>query len=178
MTMNATHASALPPARRGFTLVETLVAIAILMIAIVGPYYSVQQAIMASYAARDQLIATSLAEEAAEYIYYVRDSNYLGGHDWLYGMNSCLTNLHAYGCTVDPKAAALQYCSSAACRPLKLDGATQLYTYSTGTETRFTRIVKIDQVSSTQVRVTVTVAWETSHRDYTVTVTENLYNWL
>ncbi len=164
--------------QKGFTLVETLVAISILMIAIIGPYYSIQQAIMASYVARDQLIASSLAEEGAEYIYFLRDSNYLGGRSWLYGLDSCMASQHPYGCTVDPAAAAINYCSSAGCAPLKLTAA-GLYTQSgTGVTTRFTRTLKIEQVSSTQVQVLVTVTWMTGHNNHTITVTENLYNWL
>jgi len=160
---------------RGFTLVETLVAIAIIMIAIVGPYYSVQQAITASAIARDQLIASSLAQEGAEYVYYRRDSNFLAGSSWLSGLSACQGT---YGCTVDPSANAVAACSSSGCAVLKLN-TSNLYTYSGSyPATKFTRTVKIQTVSSTEVRVTVTVTWSTEHNSYTVDVVENLYNWL
>lgn len=171
-----------PPSPRGFTLVETLVAIAILMIAIVGPYYSIQQAIVASFAARDQLIASSLAQEGEEYIYFLRDRNYLqvkelnaSGVTWLTGMDSCFTT---YGCTVDPAAGTLAACSSGGCTPLKL-ATNGLYT-QTGSypATRFTRTVKIQTINAYEVRVTVTVTWVTSHRNFSVSTVEELYNWL
>jgi prepilin-type N-terminal cleavage/methylation domain-containing protein len=160
---------------RGFTLVETLVAIAILMIAIVGPYYSVQQAIMASNVARDQLIASSLAQEGAEYVYFLRDSNYLKGSSWLTGLTTCQST---NGCTVDPSQSAIAACSSSGCPALKLS-TSDLYT-QTGSYpvTRFTRTVKLQAVSATEERVMVTVTWNTEHHDYSVNVVEDLYNWL
>lgn len=174
-----------PTRLRGYTLVETLVAIAILMIAIVIPFYSVQKAIQASNIARDQLIASSLAEEAMEYIYFVRDNNFFyyntngsypsGG--WLAGLSSCVSS---NGCTVDPTqtapASAISACSGA-CPVLKLNSS-NLYSYGSGTDSHFTRTVKIQTVNAYESRVTVTVTGNTSHSSYTATVTENIYNWL
>lgn len=171
--MNPTHLH--QQTVRGFTLVETLVAIAILMIAIVGPFYSVQQAITASYISRDQLIASSLAQEGVEYVYFLRNNNYLAGNSWLTGMNSCTGT---YGCAVDPTQNTVTACTAGGCAPLKLS-TTGLYTQSGNYPvTRFTRTVKIQTVSATEVHVTVTVTWLTEHNNYTVSINEELYNWL
>lgn len=174
---------------RGFTLVETLVAIAIIMIAIVGPYYSIQQAIVASFAARDQLIGSSLAQEGEEYIYFLRDKNYLqatelnaSGINWLTGMDACTGT---YGCLVDPSQNTLTQCTNAGCTnvsggnpALKL-ASNGLYTQAGNYPlTRFTRIVKIQTMNAHEVQVTVTVTWITSHRNFTVSSVEELYNWL
>src|ERR1035437_9310157 len=61
----------------GFTLVETLVAIAILMIAIAGPLTVAEKGLSASIYARDQLMASYLAQDAMESIKNVVDSNEL-----------------------------------------------------------------------------------------------------
>jgi type II secretory pathway pseudopilin PulG len=171
----------LPTRLKGYTLVETLVAISILMIAIVIPFYSVQKALQASNIARDSLIASSLAEEAMEYIYYVRDNNFFyyntngsypsGG--WLAGLSSCVSS---NGCTVDPTQNTVSACSGA-CPALKLN-TSNLYTYTSGTDSRFTRTVKIQTINAHESRVTVTVTGNTSHNSYTSTVTENIYSWL
>lgn len=165
---------------RGFTLVETLVAITILMIAIVGPFYSIQQAITASYVSRDQLIASSLAQEGVEYIYFVRNSNYLSSRAWDAGLGDCR---NSQGCTVDPTQNTIAQCSNGAwpsggCAPLRLS-STGLYT-QTGSypATRFTRKVEVQTVSATQMKVTVTVLWTTNRANYTIVITEDLYNWL
>ena len=61
----------------GFTLVETLVAITILMIAIAGPLTVAEKGLSASIYARDQLIASYLAQDEMEYIKNVLDTNQL-----------------------------------------------------------------------------------------------------
>lgn len=71
----------------GFTILETLVAIAILIVAITGPLAIVAQALRASYFSRDQITAYYLAQEAVEYIRNTRDALGAGqgsnGADWL-----------------------------------------------------------------------------------------------
>lgn len=162
---------------KGFTLVETLVAITVLVTAIVGPLYAVHKSVTASYTARDILIATALAQEGVEYVRFVRDSNYLEGNtDWLDGLAACQA---ATGCALDSYAQSIQACPSEAgggCPALNLDTASR-YVLGSGTATRFRRTVALQTVSNTEARVTVTVSWETLRTPYTVTVTEELYNW-
>lgn len=160
----------------GFTLVETLVAISILMIAVVVPFYSVQQAIVFSYISRDQLIASSLAQEGIEYIRSTRDNNYLSGDAWDDGLSTCKS---ANGCEVHVGSGTIVACTSGGCTNLRL-GPTGLYGYNNGhPETKFKRTVKVEDVDSgEQMKVTVTVEWVTSRRNLRVEVVENLYNWL
>ncbi len=92
--------------QRAFTLVETLVAITILLIAIVGPLYTLHKSVLASYTARDKLIASALAQEGLEYIRAVRGDNYLSGRTWLAGVDgtsngSNSANCISSSCTVD-----------------------------------------------------------------------------
>jgi len=60
---------------KGFTIIETLVAITILMIAITGPLTVSQRGLSNAVFARDQLVATYLAQDALEFVHYVRDWN-------------------------------------------------------------------------------------------------------
>ncbi len=64
---------------KAFTLVETLVAIAVLMIAIAGPLTVSSQAYTAALDAKNQAIATFLAQATIEYI------NYTKNNDWIIG---------------------------------------------------------------------------------------------
>jgi hypothetical protein len=57
----------------GLTMVETLVAISILTIAVIGPLGIIAQALHTSYYTRDQMTAYYLAQEAIEYIRNLRD---------------------------------------------------------------------------------------------------------
>ena len=60
-------------AQRGFTLVETLIAIAILLIAVVGPISLIGDALHKLYYAKDQMIAINLAQEGIEVVRQRRD---------------------------------------------------------------------------------------------------------
>lgn len=168
---------------RGFTLVETLVAITVVVTAMVGPLYAVQQSLNASRTAREQLIASSLAQEGVEYVRGIRDNNYLylfmypgSGRSWLFGVDgtggsvNCITAT----CAVDPT----QLTVSRTILPLYLD-PTGLYNQaSSGTPTPYTRTVQLSAVSATEMLVTVTVTWTSKGQQRNVVVREYLHNWL
>ena len=173
-----------PTDMRGFTLVETLVAITVVVTAMVGPLYAVQQSLNASRTAREQLIASSLAQEGVEYVRSMRDSNYLyvltkgTALSWLYGVDGTggSVNCITAACVVDPT----QNTVSRTIAPLYLS-ATNLYNQAgSGTPTNFTRQVRLTAVpgSVSEMVVTVTVTWTTKGQSRNVTITERLHNWL
>lgn len=172
----------------GFTLVETMVAITVLAIALVGPFTAVEHALKASYVARDELTASALAQEGMEYIRSIRDNNYLNGRaSWMSGITppSCYSTTPSY-CTVDPtqgdvnttSGAITGYSSLGAVPPLYISSGGLYNQQGQGTVTRFTRSVQITSLSATEVRVTVTVSWTSAHQSYSVTVVDNLNDWL
>lgn len=59
---------------RGFTILETLVAISILVLALTAPLVIVAQALRSSYYARDQVTAYFLAQEVIEFLRNKRDN--------------------------------------------------------------------------------------------------------
>ncbi len=61
----------------GFTLVETLVSITILLVVIITPMTIVSRSIQSAYHAGDQLAATHLAQEGVEIILRMRDDKAL-----------------------------------------------------------------------------------------------------
>lgn len=82
---------------KGFTILETLVAISIILIAITGPIDIIGQALKNSYYSRDQITAFYLAQEAIEYARNQRDDNALARvpiANWLNGV----TGEDAVGC--------------------------------------------------------------------------------
>ena len=72
---------------KGFTIIETLVAIAIMMIAIAGPLTIASQALNAAVNAKNIMVASNLAEEGMEYLKNIKDNNIAtAASDWLYGI--------------------------------------------------------------------------------------------
>jgi len=163
------------------------------MVALIGPFYSLQHAINYAEAARDSLVAESLAQEAMEYVYAIRENNYLydlqngGGRTWLAGIDGSpggtITHADCYnskGCMVDPTQNTVDMCTGTGCTALYLSPA-NLYTQdssSSNTPTRFIRSVKLFSISSTQTKVVVTVGWSTNRVQYSTLVIDSFYNWL
>ncbi len=175
---------------RGFTLIETMIAIAIISIAIVGPLYAIQQGLTASYGARDKLIASGLAQEGVEFVRGVRDGNYLyntanpgSPRSWLYGLDGTgnLTNCASgNSCVVDAYYNTVAPCSGA-CTVLKIL-STGLYNQGAvsgvNVVTKFTRTVQLVGINSHETRVIVTVSWSTGQLTKNVVVSENMQDWL
>ena len=168
--------------RRGFTLIETLVAVSLLTVAIVAPMTLTTRSLSAAYYARDQITAFHLAQEAVESVRNVRDGNILtnalgGSVDLLSGIPS----ITGQPFTVDTRNGSMEQCP-VTCPPLKTDG--ELYGYENGSPwvaTRFTRTVRAEPVSGNadEVRVSVTVSWRSgSFQTRTFTISENLYRWI
>lgn len=126
----------------GFTIIETLVAISILVISITGPMVIVSQSLKSAYYARDQITVFYLAQEAIEYIRNVRDTNdFNGATDWLDGiaanstaggacaLNQYGSNDNTCGLTRTAGGYSLASCSQtgATCDPLNYNPSTGVY---------------------------------------------------
>ncbi len=189
--------------KKGFTVVESLFAIFILLLSITGPMVFTQSGLRASFVARDQVTAFFLAQDAIEYIKNVRDNNVLNildGNpgDWLDSLNDCL-NIN--GCTIDTSkivSSAFSSCASdngIGCikdddinvyTPLQknIDPTTGLELFGFGfsgtpENSIFAREIKIKEIGNNEAEITVTVRWETAKtigvRE--IVVKEFIYNW-
>lgn len=182
---------------KGFTLIETLVAIAILTTAMVAPFYALQESIKSADVSRDEITGSNLAQEGVEYVRSIRDGNYLyvrenpsSTQTWLYGLDgttsNSITSPNCFTpnlCTVDATALAttpvVSYTSTSSVPVLTLSSASYLYNQANnGTPTIFKRTVQLTTITAWEVRVNVTVAWTTDHIPYVTTVSEYLDNWL
>ncbi len=72
---------------KGFTLIETFVAITILLIAVLGPMSLFARAIRDGIYAKNQITAFYLAQEGLELAVNYKDSNVAAGFPWLSGLS-------------------------------------------------------------------------------------------
>jgi prepilin-type N-terminal cleavage/methylation domain-containing protein len=166
----------------GFTLIESLVAITILVVAIAAPMSLASQSLSSAYYARDQITAFHLAQEAIETIRSSRDGNILENlqsgtaEDLLSGIPS--TTGQPF--TVDTRSNTMQLCG-ATCPPLSSNG--EFYAYGSGSPwvpTRFTRTVRVQSLdpAGDEVLVSVEVRWRTgAFQERAFTLSENMYRW-
>jgi type II secretory pathway pseudopilin PulG len=188
----------------GFSILEALVAIAILIIALTGPMVFAQQSLRAARVARDQVTAFYLAQDAIEFVKHVRDENSLSTfrYDWLAGLEGCFateSNPNT-GCQVSTPewsggstAGAVDSCTGAGCplyEQVPIDGGKLYGIFGAGagvSPSRFSRRVRImtpegnDPTTETEeVLVEVRVWWDTVGvaGDRQVLVREHVYNWI
>ena len=159
--------------RRGFTLIETLVAIVVMVTAITATFAVVASALEGSASARDSVTSYFLAQGAFELIKNRRDTNGISGENWLTEIQKCTGN----GCVADliesdsPTTGSITFtsCSNANCdgrKRLYQSGSTNVYGHDStlGEETQFTRFIRVNELTdhdsdgeSDEIEVTVTV---------------------
>jgi prepilin-type N-terminal cleavage/methylation domain-containing protein len=173
--------------RKGFTLLETLVAVSVLMIAITATFTAAQSGLSAAIEAKDQVVAFYLAQEAVESVRNVRDENAINTRNWLFGISETVSDPCYFGkaCTFDPPTRAFTACPSGpgTCTNLRQDTDTQSLTYGmygyTGgwSATNFNREISFTSISSNEVLISVTVTWTKGLTTRSFRVRESLHNW-
>src|SRR3989344_2873446 len=93
-----------PTTNNGFTIVESLVALAALELAVTGAASAIQIGISSYIFSKDQIIAFYLAQEGFEQVRNIRDENGLKSQNWLTGISANSSDPCYFGnaCIVDP----------------------------------------------------------------------------
>jgi len=166
---------------RGFSLVETLVAVGILVVAVVGALTAAQSGISSSIFSKNQVIAIYLAQEGVEVIRNIRDENALNDRSWLVGISDNSSDPCYFGntCYVDALQNTLTRCSGGgSCPNLKQDSDTGFYGYNLlWSETGFRREIILTFINQNEISILVTVDWSKGSIDRQFRVRENILNW-
>lgn len=147
---------------KGFTLLETLVAVAVLLAAIVGPVALIGHALSSGSFSKNSVIAHNLAQEGIELFRAIRDNNVLcakqgGATEWntdphpgggpptlrdYYTVGVLRTTTLACGASSINTPRPTNRNSSTCATPILLN-ASGVYNYISGTPTIFSRCMRV-----------------------------------
>lgn len=186
----------------GFTLVETLVAITILMIGVIGPLNTAVRGISDGLFAANQIAANYLAQEAMESIIWKRNSNInplVENSEWYQGLadRSCGSpGNNAVSCVVDSLDPSVIVQDGADCSEVIIDRdhLTSCDLVFSDTQRRYMSpsdpsvgdtigtifrrrvfLVPSGPVPPNEIKVVVKVAWSNRGNAKSMTLVERLY---
>ena len=180
--------------KKGFTIIETMVAVFILSIAIVALLGLTAQSLFTARYARNEITANYLAQEAADYIRNRRDTvAFLSdtGNNWNgflaeFGKGSvntkCFTSDGCYFGVNDITTTPVTSCPSEGCPLLKYkeDSSSSFYYYATtGSNSIFKRKIEMwtNSTNSDEVFVRITINWNNGNILKSKVLNFSLLNW-
>jgi prepilin-type N-terminal cleavage/methylation domain-containing protein len=172
--------------QQGFTIIETLVAISILLISTTGPLSFAQSSLRSSFLARDQVAAFYLAQEAVETIKNIRDNNKIQDSDWLDGLGDCTpaSNGDLVKCNMEVDTGGGKYymveCTRERCSPMMYDSANKQFVLGSGSGSeelsKYTRTVYLKKVGDDELQIIVEVDWTSGYfAPRRIIVQENIF---
>ncbi len=159
----------------GFTLFETLIAMGIITMGLLGIMTLVVYNLKAQTFNKNYIIASMLAQEGLEFVRQVRDTNWMtnplpGVFDGINGNGSDYTFTVSEGPTIDYTANSIS------------DGRLYLkndfYTHdNTGAPTSFYRLITVDNSGSNYLKINSWVQWTEGATTHNYKVDTYLYDW-
>ncbi|HEB13543.1 MAG TPA: prepilin-type N-terminal cleavage/methylation domain-containing protein [candidate division CPR3 bacterium] len=152
--------------KKGFTIIEVLVALVLLTVGAGGAFALLSRTISFTSTANGRLVATYLAQEGIEIVRNIRDTNWLQGE----ALNEGIAD---GDWRVDYTEAELDNPYDG--EFLKLSGG--MYQYVLGDDTSLQRNITIGNIAD-GITVDVEVSWTTKGQAHSVESSTILYNWL
>jgi Tfp pilus assembly protein PilV len=162
----------------GQIMVETMVALAMVVIGLLGFLSLLSYSIGLNKVVADQYVATYLASEGIEIIKNIEDTNVVNQVE--YNTNLVGTNPSYYEVSSQPPNVQITSVSAdiSSLHPLKFDSTTKLYSYTGDVATPYTRQIKITYPTSDEMVVQSIVRWTTRGGIQSiVTLEDHFYNW-
>src|SRR3989338_5727397 len=184
---------------KAFTLVETLVAISIFTVSLLGLIAILAQGIADTNYAKRKIIASYLAQEGIEYIRNFRDTYVLyydpasTNNGWIEFNNRLIADSCDDSCYFDDSIVSFTDptmpmadliftpCTgnAGACMELRYDNATGKYNYDlTKTPSGYTREINMFVIDSNETEIVSTVSWTQGSGSHSVVFSESLFNWV
>ncbi len=181
---------------RGFTLVETLVAISIFTTSILAMLVLLSQSISNTGYAKRKVIATYLAQEGIEYMRNMRDTFVLYNSTSQFGWDQFNEKLGDGSCTnlpngcyfdadnidfenTDQPMTDVEFNScGTSCPALLYDDGAGTYKYNIGINSGYRRKITASVISADETRIFSTVYWTQGSGTYNIVFSESLFNWV
>lgn len=172
--------------KKGFTVLETLIALAVIGLGIGGATLAIRGGLSASTLAKEQVRAFYLAQEAIELIKNKRDANFLnvltgGTANWTDGITTVCGFDTA--CTIDAYTGTIALCGGS-CTALRQNPATSgvgayVYGYNGAwTATKYTREIRFESINANEVAVVIRVSWTHGTQTRNFITKTIITNWL
>ena len=152
---------------RGFTLIETIVAVGIIVIGLVSALTLITNSLFYVSNIGDRLVAANLAAEGLEVARNIRDNNWIQSLSWNNGLANGDYQASYNSIALSPYTG----------NPLLLDSGSGFYNYSSGVHTIYVRKLSIANISSYEIRVISTVTWQRRGVTYSDSVESHFFNW-
>lgn len=153
--------------QRGFTLIETLVAISLLTVGVAGSFSLMQKVTSFASISSSQLVASYLAQEGIETIRNIRDTNYLEGEAWDTGIATGFSYFFDYRSSTFPDYTCGSY--------LQYNGTN--YICSSDASGKFQRKITIDRPVPDKMIISIEVSWSERGIPHKILAQTELRDW-
>ena len=180
---------------KGFTLVETLVAIAIFATSVLVFMTVLASDISNTGYAKEKIVASYLAQEGIESVRNLRDTYMLFSVTADSGWGSFRTKLTSASCQLSngcylnldnlfsqsppmPMTKISYTACSSSCPQFLYDTSSGKYNYTSGTSSGYIRKIRIVSIDANEIKILSTVYWQQGSGTHSLTLSESLENWI
>jgi prepilin-type N-terminal cleavage/methylation domain-containing protein len=168
----------IPKPKKGFSIIEVLIAISIISIGLVGLLTLMNSNISANSVNKNKIVAAQLAQEGAELTRKIRDTNWLVPQNWDTNLATGTYIIDYLHVPTDPLAAVTDISDPASILKISVTGSNiGYYQHVAGPNSSFRRIIQISDRTTESLKVTCTVSYQKSLNKYEYTAISYLYNW-
>lgn len=168
--------------KKGFTIIESLVAIFILTVSVTALMTVVSQSIFNSNYIKNKTVAISIAQEGVELVRNIQDTALVNSSFSTFEVfagtvfGPCILNEAT--CTIDAIDLDIASCPNQICPPILVSDDTGYFNYTFGEASMFTRTISIKQTSTNSGIAVVTVTWMQGGVERNVSYTTELFLWI
>ena len=150
-------------------LIEAMIGISIAVVGLLGILALLSRSVGLNRVVGNQLIANYLAAEGVEISKNIIDTNIIQGNPWNEGLDS------SGKYEADYSSLGLAPSQN---RKLLFDDISNLYGYSNGVQSRFTRIISVYPMGSEEIKIDSTVSWtDRGSAKFQISIEDHFFNW-